>query len=134
LDSEAGIYAPDDVGEELITLRIEGGVQDYEVLQGNDPVIRMGYTSGYDDRQWVPYAVREIITCPDQDKTRAVAQFRHRIVANEGMNAGSLQVGKPYALVRTVYVDERTHYRIGKAEDGTPQNVMLRRMAEDGKS
>ena len=37
-------------------------------------------------------------------------------------------------LVRTVYVDWRTHYRIGKAEDGTPHNVMLRRMADDGQS
>lgn len=44
-DSGAGIYVPDDVGEEIITMRIEGGVQDYEVLYGNDPVIRMGYTS-----------------------------------------------------------------------------------------
>jgi len=89
-------------------------------------------TSRHDDREWVPYAVRGIITRPDQDKTRAVAQFRDRIVANEDANARNLQVGKPYALVRTVYVDERTHYRIGTAEDGTPQNVMLHRMAEDG--
>jgi hypothetical protein len=133
-DSEAGIYVSDDVGEEIITLRIEDGVQDYEVLYGNDPVIRMGYTSRYDDREWVPYAVREIITRPDQEKAKAVAEFRDRIGANEGANARNFQVGKPYALVRTVYVDERTHYRIGKAEDGTPQNVMLRRMAEDGQS
>jgi hypothetical protein len=94
LDSEAGIYAPDDVGEELITLRIEGGVQDYEVLYGNDPVIRMGYTSRYDDHGWVPYAVREIITRPDQDKTRAVAQFRDRMVANEGANARNFSGGE----------------------------------------
>jgi hypothetical protein len=125
---------PDEVGEEIITLRIEDGVQDYEVLYGNDPVIRMGYTSRYDDSEWAPYAVREIVTRPDQDKAKAVAEFRDRIGANAGSNARSFQVGKPYALVRTVYVDERTHYRIGKTEDGTPQNVMLRRMAEDGQS
>ena len=53
-DSEAGIYVSDGVGEEIITLRIEDGVQDYEVRYGNDPVIRMGYTSRYDDREWVP--------------------------------------------------------------------------------
>jgi len=94
----------------------------------------MGYTSRYDDREWVLYAVREIITCPDQDETWAVPQFRDRIVANEGTHARDFQVGKPSALVRTVYVDDRTHYRIGKAEAGTPQNVMLRRMAEDGQS
>ena len=66
-DSAAGMYVPDDVGEEIITLRIEDGVQDYEVLYGSDPVIRMGYKSRYDDRAWVPYAVREIVTRPDQD-------------------------------------------------------------------
>jgi hypothetical protein len=93
----------------------------------------MGYTSRYDAREWVPYAVREI-TGPDQDKAKAVAEFRDRIGANEGANAWNFQVGKPYALVRTGYVDERTHYRVGKAEDGTPQNVLLRRMAEDVKS
>jgi hypothetical protein len=125
-DSEAGIYVHDDVGEEIISLRIAGGVQDYEVLYGNDPVIRMGYTSRCDDREWVPYAVRESITRPDQDETEAVAEFRDRIGANEGANARNFQVRKPYALVRTVYGDARTHYRISKTEDGTPQNVTLR--------
>jgi hypothetical protein len=133
-DAATGVYVPDEVGEEIITLRIENGVQDYEVLYGNDPVIRMGYTSRYDDPQWVPYAVREIITRPGQDQAQAVAAFRQRIGATEGSNARSFQVGKPYGLVRTVYVDPRTHYRISKAEDGSPQNVMLRRMAEDGRS
>ena len=133
-DPIAGVYIPDEVGEEIITLRIENGVQDYEVLYGNDPVIRMGYTSRYDDPTWVPYAVREIITSPGQDQAGAVAAFRDRIGANQGPNARSFVVGKPYGLVRTVYVDERTHYRIAKAEDGSPQNAMLRRMMEDGQS
>ena len=48
-DPGTGTYIADAVGEEIITLRIENGVQDYEVLYGNDPVIRMGYTSRYDD-------------------------------------------------------------------------------------
>jgi hypothetical protein len=133
-DAASEAYVPDEVGDEIITLRIKDGVQDYEVLYGNDPVIRMGYTSRYDDPEWVPYAVREIIARPDQDEARAVTEFRDRIGANAGPNARSFQVGRPYALVRTIYVDERTHYRVGKAEDGSPQNVMLRRMAEDGRS
>ena len=133
-DSASGAYVPDEVGEEIITLRIADGIQDYEVLYGSDPVIRMGYTSRYDDSAWVPYAVREIITRSGQSQADAVAEFRRRIGANEGSNTRNFQVGKPYGLVRTVYVDERTHYRIGKAEDGAPQNVMLRRMAEDGQS
>lgn len=133
-DAAAGVYVPDLVGQEIITLKIEAGVQDYEVLYGDDPVIRMGYTSRYDDPTWVPYAVREIIAKPGQDPEAAAAAFRTRIGATEGSNARNFVVGKPYGLVRTVYIDERTHYRIGKAEDGSPQNVMLRRMAEDGRS
>jgi hypothetical protein len=122
-DAAAGAYIADEVGEEIITLRIENGVQDYEVLYG------------YDDTAWVPYAVREIIAAPGQDQAASVAAFRDRIGANEaGPNARSFVVGKPYGLVRLVYVDERTHYRIGKAEDGSPQNVMLRRMQPDGRS
>lgn len=133
-DTATGAYVPDAVGEEIITLKIENGVQDYEVLYGNDPVIRMGYTSRHDDAAWVPYAVREIIADPGRDQANAVAAFRTRIGATQGPNARNFQVGKPYALVRIVYVDERTHYRISKAEDGSPQNVMLRRMAADGRS
>lgn len=133
-DSTSGTYVPDLVGEEIITLRIADGVQDYEVLYGDDPVIRMGYTSRYDDAIWAPYAVREIIARPGQAPEEAAARFRQRIGATDGANARQFVVGKPYGLVRTVYVDERTHYRIGKHENGSPQNVMLRRMAEDGAS
>jgi hypothetical protein len=133
-DAATAAYVRDEVGEEIITLRIEGGVQDYEVLYGDDPVIRMGYTSRYDDPNWTPYAVRSITARPGQDQAEAVAEFRSRIGATDGPNARAFVVGKAYGLVRTIYVDERTHYRIGKAEDGTPQNVMLRRMAQDGRS
>lgn len=133
-DPAAGVYLPDAVGEEIITLRIENGIQDYEVLYGDDPVIRMGYTARYDAPEWVPYAVREIIHDPAKDRAASVAAFRDRIGANEGPNARHFEIGRPYGLVRLVYVDERTHYRIGKAEDGSPQNVMPRRMAEDGRS
>jgi hypothetical protein len=133
-DAAGGAYVPDLVGQEVITLRIADGVQDYEVLYGDDPVIRMGYTSRYDDPGWVPYAVREIIVGTGQTAEDAAARFRQRIGATEGPNARNFEVGKPYGLVRLVYVDERTHYRIGKAEDGSPQNVMLRRMAADGSS
>jgi hypothetical protein len=133
-DTATKAYIPDAVGEEVIAIRVEDGVQNYEVLYGDDPVIRMGYTARFDAPEWVPYAVREIVTPPGIDQATAVAAFRQRIGANEASNARNFQVGKPYGLVRLVYVDERTHYRIGKAEDGSPQNVLLRRLAEDGRS
>lgn len=133
-DTASKTYIPDAVGEEIITIDVAGGVQTYEVLYGDDPVIRMGYTTRYDVAEWAPYAVREIVAKPGVDPAAAAAAFRRRIGADEGSNARNFVVGKPYGLVRLVYVDERTHYRIGKAEDGSPQNAMLRRMAEDGQS
>ena len=133
-DTAAKAYIPDAVGEEIITIRVEDGVQDYEVLYGNDPVIRMGYTARFDAAAWVPYAVREIVTAPGVDQAQAVAAFRQRIGADEGSNARNFEVGKPYGMVRLVYIDERTHYRISRTEDGRPQNVLLRRLAEDGRS
>lgn len=133
-DREAGAYLPDLVGEEIITMKIANGIQEYEVLYGDDPVIRIGYTTRYDVADWVPYAVREIAIKTPRSQEEAVAEFRARVGANEGSNVRNFEVGKPYGLIRLVYVDERTHYRIAKAESGAPQNAMLRRMAEDGQS
>ncbi len=127
-------YIADEVGEEIITIRVADGVQDYEVLYGDNPVIRMGYTTHFDVADWAPYSVREIISKPGVDQSAAIAEFRQRVGANEGSNTRNFVVGKPYGLVRLVSIDARTHYRISKAEDGTPQNVLLRRMAEDGQS
>jgi hypothetical protein len=133
-DTAVRAYVPDAVGEEIITIRVEDGVQTYEVLYGDDPVIRMGYTARFDAAEWVPYSVREIIGAPGVDLARSVEAFRQRIGADEGSNARNFQVGRPYGLVRLVYIDERTHYRISRTEDGRPQNVLLRRLAEDGRS
>ncbi len=131
----AQAYLADEVGEEIITISVENGVQNYEVLYGDDPVIRMGYTTPFDVAEWAPYSVRVIITMPGVDQHKAVAEFRQRIERrDEASNSRNFEVGKPYGLIRLVYVDERTHYRIGKAEDGSPQNVLLRRLAEDGRS
>jgi hypothetical protein len=126
-------YVADAVGDEIVTLHIEDGVQDYEVLYGDRPVIRMGYTSRYDDPTWVPYLVRSISGVGDGEREQAVSEFKHRINASDGERERQFEVGREYGLVRTVYVDERTHYRISKsAEDGSAQSVLLRRIAEDG--
>lgn len=133
-DSSARTYVPDEVGEELITLRIDGDVQDYEVRYGDDPVVRMGYESRYDDPRWVPYLVREVRSASD-DVEGAVAAMKRRIKADSGARERHFEVGRPYGLVRTVFVDERTHYRISKSpEDGSAQSVMMRRLAPDGDS
>lgn len=129
-------HVRDEVGQEVIKLHVEDGVQDYEVLYGDRPTIRMGYTSRYDDPEWVPYVVREIISGTASDDTdESVAEFKRRIKASRGERERHFEVGRAYALVRTIYVDPRTHYRVGKsAEDGSAQTMMLRRLDEDEKS
>lgn len=133
-DTEQEKHVPDEVGEEIINLRVRNGVQDYEVLYGDSPRIRMGYTAPYDGADWVPYAVREIIAA-NADPQAEVAAFKQRIRAVGGVHERQFEVGKCYGLVRLVYVDARTHYRVSRDPvDGKAQHVMLRRMAEDGNS
>ena len=36
-DTATKTYIPDAVGEEIITIRVDDGVQNYEVLYGDDP-------------------------------------------------------------------------------------------------
>jgi|GEM_PF-2505077 len=134
-DAEKQRHVPDRVGYELITLRDEGGVQDYEVLYGDAPTFRMGYTSRYDDPQWVPYEVREITNIPQEGLEKATAIFKERINAASGDGKRSLEMGKAYSLVRVVSGDRRTHYRLARdPASGGVMYVMPRRLAQDGKS
>jgi hypothetical protein len=133
-DDDAKKHVKDEVGQEIITLRITGDVQDYEVLYGNGPQIRMGYTARYDDTEWVSYAVREVIS-DAADVEREVNEFKQRIKAAGGERDRSFEVGTSYGLIRLVSVDPYTHYRVSKTpKDGSAQSVMLRRMAKDEQS
>jgi hypothetical protein len=125
-DPERGEYVADEVGEEIITIRTEDGVQDYEVRYGGPPTtVRMGYRSRLDGPDWVRYEVRDI---EGDSSPEAMAAFRERV-----KSTASFAVGSSYGLVRTAYVDERTHYRICKDEDsGEALYVMMRRLTEDG--
>jgi len=129
-DDKGGRYAPDEVGEELIRIRIHDHVQDYEVLLGDRPTIRMGYTCRYDDPEWTPYTVREILGVSAENPDGVLADFAERIKSR----VRDYRVGTVYGLVRSVYVDERTHYRLSKSTGGVAEYVMLRRLAEDGQS
>lgn len=133
-DDASRTHVRDEVGQEIITLRTEGDIQDYEVLYGDRPRIRMGYTARYDDPQWVSYAVREVIS-DAPDVAQAVDAFKQRIKAAGGERDRSFEVGTSYGLIRLVSVDDRTHYRVSKTpQDGSAQSIMLRRMAPDGQS
>ena len=127
-------HVRDEVGQEQITLRITGDVQDYEVLYGDRPRIRMGYTACYDATEWVSYAVREVISTA-ADVEDEVNAFKQRIKAAEGDRERSFKVGTSYGLIRLVYVDPKTHYRVSlNPKDQAAQSIMLRRMADDGQS
>lgn len=129
-DEKSGQYAADEVGEELIRIRIQNNVQDYEVLLGDNPTVRMGYTCRYDDPKWNPYTVREVLGVSPEKVEEALAAFVERIKSR----VKDYRVGTVYGLVRSVYVDERTHYRLSKSANGVAEYSMLRRLAEDGQS
>jgi hypothetical protein len=131
-DADLGAYVPDQVGQEIITIAYADGVQDYEVLYGDDPVVRMGYTATVNGTDWADYAVREIIPQRDGDLEVSLEAFRQRIGANSGTGYRSFVVGECYGQVRVVTLDNRSHLRVARyAESQELQTVMLRRM-EDG--
>lgn len=131
---ELGRYVPDEVGEEYISITEADGVQDYEVVYGDAPRIRMGYACAFDRPEWVGYLTRQIGASPEgHSQEEAVQAFKQRIRAADGENSREFVVGKPYGLVRLVSGDERTHYRIGaRADTGALLYSMMRRLDEDG--
>lgn len=133
-DEATQTHVPDEVGQELITIRDEGEAQDYEVLYGDSPVMRMGYTATWNSVEWTPYVVREIVSkAPDLQQD--IDAFKARVKATAGDAERHFEVGKPYGLIRLVYVDEHTHYRVlMNPESRTGQAIMLRRLAPDGLS
>jgi hypothetical protein len=133
-DVAQSCYVADEAGQEIVNLCVRDGVQDYEVLYGDDPVIRLGYTCRYDDAEWVPYVVREILVTAGRDPQTAVAEFRRRTKSDTGLHARRFEVGKPYGFLRVVLVDAHTHYRVNRSEGGEAQYVMMRRLDADGRA
>lgn len=132
-NAQLGVYEPDAVGQEIITIRTDGDVQDYEVLYGDDPVVRMGYSARFDDTEWQSYLVREIGVTPGAAGAAAIAAFRQRIKADQGSMARTFEVGKPYGIVRLISGDERTHYRLSRDPASNDiLHIMMRRLDEDG--
>lgn len=134
-DDETKTHVPDEVGLEIITIKTVDDVQDYEVLYGDSPTVRMGYASKFDDPEWVPYLVRGIEGVADEDTGQAIEDFKRRIKADRGHRERSFEIGKVYSWVRTIFVDDRTQYRVHAVADSRlAQAMMLRRLAEDGQS
>lgn len=130
-DDRRQAHVPDEVGQEVITIREHDGVQDYEVLYGDQPVVRMGYAARWDDPAWTPYLVREIVSTA-ADARQAVESFRTRVKATEGDAERRFAVGEAYGLVRLVSVDAMTHYRLMiNPRTRAAQAAMLRRMEPD---
>jgi hypothetical protein len=123
-------WLPEGAGEEIIRIGGDDEVQDYEVLYGDRPVVRMGYTSRFDDTTWVPYTIRGVEGVPEEEIDDALLEFQERV-----RSMVAFRIGGIYGLVRSVLVDERTHYRLSKnAETGEAEYSMLRRMEPDGQA
>jgi hypothetical protein len=90
----------------------------------------MGYTSRFDDPTWVPYTIRGVEGVPDDQVDAALLEFQERV-----RSMVAFRIGGIYGLVRSVLVDDRTHYRLSKnAETGEAEYSMLRRMEPDGQA
>jgi hypothetical protein len=124
-------YVPEPAGFERITIRHDLDVQNYEVLYGDSPRIRMGYTQRFDATEWAPYQVREILAVPDGDEPGAAARaFGEKIGAPAtGIRRRNFTVGANYGLVRLISATDRVHYRLAvNADDGSPQSMLMRKM------
>jgi hypothetical protein len=121
-DPETGEWVPEVIRNQVIELQIHDGVMDYRVRidHAEDLSMYMRYTCRFDDPEWVPYSLVHIEGDPNHESLRP-NDFR-KVPA---------RVGEPVAYLKHIYVDPRTHYRITKHPDGTPQYVMLRRLSED---
>lgn len=136
-DPDSGSYLPEPVGFERITLKHHGDVQEYEVLYGDSPMIRMGYTQRFDATEWQPYEVREITSLPSGlGEAEAVDSFRARLGAPaEGSRRRNFTVGQNYGMIRLVSVNDRVHYRLAvNADDGSPQSMLMRKLEDDGQA
>lgn len=135
-DAETNSYVPEPISFERITLKHEANVQDYEVLYGDEPQIRMTYAARFDDAEWQPYAVREITSVPEAlTAQEAVTTLRERLRApEEGLRRRNFTVGQNYAKVRLVSIDDRVHYRITVQDDLSPQTMLMRKLDEDGQA
>jgi hypothetical protein len=122
-DKDAGGWKPEELEDQTIELRHEGAVQTYKIMIRFDAdlVTHMGYTCAFGAPDWAPYTVLKI----DGDPQDA------RLQPGDLLKQGT-RLGEPIALVKQIYVDPRTHYRITKNPDGTAQYAMLRRLSEDG--
>jgi hypothetical protein len=133
-DDASGKFVADEVGQEIITIQDDGLIQDFEVIYGNSPIIRMGYRTQYDIARWVPSLVREIRDAEGADLDGDLAAFKDRIKASGPNRERYFKVGQPYALVRLVYINQHLHYRIDRNYLGEPQSLIMRLMATDEQS
>jgi hypothetical protein len=62
--------------------------------------------------------------------TKGASQAIKRVIATE--IGEEFEVGKEYGMIRLIWADDRTHYRIQRTIDGEAQNVMMRRLSVDG--
>ena len=124
-DYEKQEYIPDIVGGEKLTINTVGDVQTVYMTIGVDPVIELEYVNRFGDQEWSPYIVKSIAGHTEQD---AVGDYSSLIRLPQ-----AFEVGRAAYLVKTIYIDERCHYRISaNAQTGFAEHVMQRRLSEDG--
>lgn len=124
-DSEAGKWVPEPWVSNTITMQHFGNVMAYWHKNEAAPGIfsYMGYQCAYNQADWVPYILDRVegdLSTPEGQKTW---------VAANGFRAG-----KPVGMIKHIYIDRRTHYRLSSGMDGVMNYSALRRLSDDGQA
>ncbi|KAA8877306.1 hypothetical protein F3087_44845 [Nocardia colli] len=124
-DGSAQKWISDPVGREDLTFVFDGDQHEYTNSIGVSPKYRCTYQAQWDG-DWAPYICRAIEASAEHDP----GQSTHRV----DLNLPSLRVGDTFAYVKLIKVNDRFHYRISRAVDGTAQYVMSRQMLPGDRS
>lgn len=120
---ETNEWVPEPWVSQTITMQHFGNVMAYWHKNEAAPGIfsYMGYQCAYNQAEWVPYILDRVegdLSTPEGQKT--------------WVEIHKYQAGKAVGLVKQIYIDERSHYRLSLDMDGVMNYTMLRRLSIDG--
>ena len=124
-DYDAGKWIPEPWLSQTITMQHFGNVMAY--WHKNEPAADifsyMGYQCAYNQADWVPYVLDRVegdLSTPEGQKT--------------WVEIHGYKMGKAVGMVKQIYIDPRSHYRLSLDMDGAMNYTMLRRLSADGKT
>ncbi|WP_411341194.1 hypothetical protein V6U71_04920 [Sphingopyxis sp. J-6] len=120
---ETDQWVPEPWLSQTISMQHFGNVMAYTHKNESQPGIfaYMGYQCAYDQADWVPYVLDRV----EGDLSTPEGQ-------NTWIEINGFKPGLAVGLVKQIYIDERSHYRLSLDMNGVMNYTMLRRLSEDG--